>query len=109
MSIFPPRVVSAPPTVVQRRDSRGWRTRPGVVWSDAADPTMSVPGIPENVLQFIAAKIDTVPQLEALLLLWENPQHDWSEEELAGRIYVLHEAAAAILQALHRRQLIAIT
>ena len=67
---------------------------------------MSVPGIPENVLQFIAAKIDTVPQLEALLLLWENPQHDWSEEELAGGIYVSIEAAAAILQALQRRQLI---
>jgi hypothetical protein len=70
---------------------------------------MSLPGIPEKVLQFIAAKIDTVPQLEALLLLWENPQHDWSEEELASRVYVSHEAAVAILQALHRRQLIAAT
>lgn len=70
---------------------------------------MSVPGIPENVLQFIAAKIDTVPQLEALLLLWENPRREWSEQELAGRIYVSDEAAAAILQALHRRQLTATT
>jgi hypothetical protein len=70
---------------------------------------MSLPGIPEKVLQFIAAKIDTVPQLEALLLLWENPQRDWSEEELASRVYVSHEAAAAIMQALQRRQLIAAT
>jgi hypothetical protein len=69
---------------------------------------MSVPGIPENVLQFIAEKIDTVPQIEALLLLWENPQHDWSEQELASRIYVSSEDAASILQALQRRQLIAL-
>jgi hypothetical protein len=69
---------------------------------------MSVPGIPEKVLQFIAAKIDTVPQIEALLLLWENPQHDWSEQELASRIYVSSEDAASILQALQRRQLIAL-
>jgi hypothetical protein len=70
---------------------------------------MSVPGVPEQVLQFIAEKIDTVPQLEALLLLWENAQRDWSEQEVAARIYVSNEAAASILQALQRRQLVAIT
>jgi len=46
-----------------------------------------------------------VPQLEALLLLWENPQRQWSEEELAARIYVGRPAAATILQALLRHQL----
>lgn len=68
---------------------------------------MSLPGISEKVLQFIAEKIDTVPQLEALLLLWENAQREWSEQEVAARIYVSNEAAASILQALQRRQLIA--
>ncbi len=67
---------------------------------------MTSPDIPTSVLQFLAERIDTVPQLEALLLLWENPQRLWSEEELAARIYVGRQAAATILQALQRQQLI---
>ena len=66
---------------------------------------MTSPEIPTRVLQFLAERIDTVPQLEALLLLWENPQRLWSEEDLAGRIYVGRQAAATILQALQRQQL----
>jgi DNA-binding IclR family transcriptional regulator len=67
---------------------------------------MTLPEIPARVLQFIAARIDTVPQLEALLLLWENPQREWSEEELAARIYVGRPVAATIMQALQRQQLV---
>jgi hypothetical protein len=67
---------------------------------------MNSPQIPPSVLQFIAERIDTVPQLEALLLLWENPQRVWTEEELAARIYVSRQNAAQILQALERRQLV---
>ena len=67
---------------------------------------MTSPEIPARVLQFLAERIDTVPQLEALLLLWESPQRLWSEEELAGRIYVARQVAAAILQALQRQQLV---
>jgi DNA-binding FadR family transcriptional regulator len=68
---------------------------------------MTSPDIPARVLQFLAERIDTVPQLEALLLLWESPQRLWSEEELAARIYVSRPVAAQILQALQRQQLIA--
>jgi hypothetical protein len=67
---------------------------------------MTSPEIPARVLQFLAERIDTVPQLEALLLLWENPQRLWSEEELAARIYVGRQVAAATLQALQRQQLV---
>jgi hypothetical protein len=67
---------------------------------------MSPPDIPHIVLQFIAEKIDTVPQLEALLLIWESRDRAWSEDEMAARIYQTREAAARILQALQRRQLL---
>jgi hypothetical protein len=67
---------------------------------------MTSPEIPARVLQFIAERIDTVPQLEALLLLWENPQREWSEEELAARIYVARPIAETIMQALQRQQLV---
>ena len=67
---------------------------------------MTSPEIPTRVLQFLAGYIDSVPQLEALLLLWEDPQRLWSEEELARRIYVGRPVAAAILQSLQRQQLV---
>jgi DNA-binding FadR family transcriptional regulator len=67
---------------------------------------MTSPEIPARVLQFLAERIDTVPQLEALLLLWEDPQRLWSEEELAGRTYVSRPVAATILQTLQRQQLV---
>lgn len=67
---------------------------------------MNSPDIPARVLQFLAERIDTVPQLEALLLLWENPQRLWSEDEVAARIYVDRAVAATILQALQRQQLV---
>jgi predicted transcriptional regulator len=67
---------------------------------------MKSPQIPANVLQFIAERIDTVPQLEALLLMWESPQRVWTEDELAGRVYVARAAAAQILQALQRQNLV---
>jgi predicted transcriptional regulator len=67
---------------------------------------MNSPQIPDNVLQFIAERIDSVPQLEALLLLWENAQRPWTEEELAARIYVSRAAAVQILQSLQRQNLV---
>jgi hypothetical protein len=67
---------------------------------------MTSPEIPARVLQFLAERIDSVPQLEAVLLLWQDPQQLWSEEELAGRIYVGRQDAATILQSLQRQQLV---
>jgi hypothetical protein len=64
------------------------------------------PDIPEHVLQFIAEKIDTVPQLEALLLLWENKGRTWDCEELAARLYVRREVCGDVLNALQRRNLV---
>jgi hypothetical protein len=67
---------------------------------------MSPTGVPDHVLQFIAERIDSVPQLEALLLLWEKPAQAWAQGEVAARIYVEPAVAGTILQALQRRQLV---
>lgn len=64
------------------------------------------PDIPRNVLRFIAEEIDTVPQLETLLLLCAAEESGWSEEEVAARIYVSRETARNILLALQGRHLI---
>jgi hypothetical protein len=58
------------------------------------------------VVEFLSENIDTVPQLEGLLLLWQAPGKPWSVEELARRLYVSNEEAAAIIRALQMRALI---
>jgi hypothetical protein len=63
--------------------------------------------LPEDVLRFIADRIDSVPHLEALLLLWESPKQRWSESEIAARVYVKGDIARRLLQDLAHRHLIA--
>lgn len=58
--------------------------------------------IPEEVLRFIHDYIDSVPQLETLLLMWEAPSTEWTEAELARRVYVTPERVRAIVQDLVR-------
>jgi hypothetical protein len=67
---------------------------------------MVPPEIPDRVLRFIAENIDSVPHLEALLLLSEHPGQSWSAEQVAARIYVRVDKAESILAALHRRRLV---
>jgi hypothetical protein len=69
---------------------------------------MPPPDIPENVLRFLAEKIDTVPQLEALLLLWENQPRAWDPDEVVARIYVRRDVGGDILSALQRRDLLTV-
>lgn len=58
--------------------------------------------ISSDVLDFLNRRIDSVPHLEALLLLWEKPTVAWTEEEISRRVYVSHDKARAILQDLLR-------
>jgi predicted ArsR family transcriptional regulator len=62
--------------------------------------------IDPDVEQFILDSIDTVPHLEALLLLFQSPETVWTVDELAARIYVNDKQAAGILEDLTRRSLI---
>jgi predicted ArsR family transcriptional regulator len=61
----------------------------------------------EEVYRFILNQIDSVPQMEALLLLWENRSKQWAENEIAARLYVSVDAVRNIMQELLRRRLVA--
>ena len=43
--------------------------------------------LPDDVRQFLHQNIDSVEQLEVLLLLWRTPERGWSSEEVATAIY----------------------
>lgn len=57
-------------------------------------------------LRFIFEKIETVPQLEALLLMWQNRMRTWTAEELSARIYVGATDGKNILDYLRRQGLV---
>lgn len=65
--------------------------------------------LPADVARFIEDQIDSVPHMEALLLLWQSAREAWSADQLASRIYVSPDAAAQILRDLARRQLVRAT
>lgn len=67
---------------------------------------MTPGAIDPAVEQFLLDSIDTVPHLEALLLLFQSPATVWTVVQLAARIYVNEKQASAILEDLTRRSLI---
>lgn len=62
--------------------------------------------MPEHVRRFIVEMIDSVVELEALLLLRANRDRTWSDEEAGARLYVSVTVAAYVLNELARRGLL---
>jgi hypothetical protein len=58
-----------------------------------------------EVDEFILQEMDTVPHLEALLLLWNSRPKEWGLDEMAAALYVDRGTAREILQGLARRRL----
>jgi hypothetical protein len=56
--------------------------------------------IPDDVTQFIQEKIDSIAQLEALLLLRSEPNGTWSSSTLAQRLYTGEQETVDALERL---------
>ena len=59
-----------------------------------------------DVYEYILEKIESVPHLETVILLWNSRPVGWTEEELASRLYVPADKAAYILRDLIRQQFV---
>jgi len=59
-----------------------------------------------DVYDYILEKIDSVPHLEAIILLWNSRPVGWTAEELASRLYLAAEKVAELLNDLIRRRLV---
>jgi hypothetical protein len=57
--------------------------------------------------EFVQENIDSVPQLEALILLWNSRPVWWTCEELASRLYVPLDRVGGLLRDLVRMQMAA--
>ena len=60
----------------------------------------------KEVDQFILEHIDSVPHLEALLLLWVARPKVWSPTEVSTRLYIAKELAEGVMRDLVRERLI---
>jgi DNA-binding IclR family transcriptional regulator len=58
---------------------------------------MSDDPIPADVREFLLAHIDSIAQLEALLLLHGQTPSEWTLAEIAGRLYITEEQTAGLL------------
>jgi hypothetical protein len=63
-------------------------------------------GIPAHVLRFLEENIDTVPQLETLLMMSEAAERRWLIADVASRNYINEQRAADTIGALLRRGLV---
>jgi hypothetical protein len=64
--------------------------------------------IPAHVLRFIEENIDTVPQLETLLMMSEAADRDWLLADVAAHNYIPEQHALETLNALSRRGLVSV-
>jgi hypothetical protein len=53
--------------------------------------------IPNDVRQFILESIDSIAQLEALLLLRGSPNEEWDAQKVAKRLYISEQEATSLL------------
>lgn len=65
--------------------------------------------IARQVDQFILEEIDSVPHLEALLLVWNSRPREWPVAELARSLYIPLERAQSILTDMQKREWIVAT
>ncbi|HEY8715973.1 MAG TPA: hypothetical protein VIM00_11385 [Candidatus Acidoferrum sp.] len=59
-----------------------------------------------EIYHFVLEEIESVPHLEALLLLWNSRPQPWTLENLSSRLYVQPDVVSDLLQDLLQRGLI---
>ncbi len=78
-------------------DSTGFRETSSIATCSPGTPE---PYVPDEVREFIMKHIASVPQIEALLLIWSSPEKRWSLRQVATRIYTSDAEAARALEGL---------
>lgn len=62
---------------------------------------------PAELMDFLHRHLNSVAELEGLLLAHGNPTVPWTPTTLSGRLYVAEREALDVLAALHRQGLLA--
>ena len=80
-----------PPAWAAGSGPKAWWARAPPSTSPSAGPGREgrgpVNGLPEDVHSFLHQNIESVEQLEVLLLLWRAPERGWTSDEVATAVY----------------------
>jgi hypothetical protein len=63
--------------------------------------------IPDDLVDFLSRYVDSVTELEALLLLRRDPAERWDAPKAAARLYTTEQEAATVLARLQQRAFLA--
>jgi DNA-binding Lrp family transcriptional regulator len=67
---------------------------------------VSATGIPDEVKALVLEHIDSIEQLEVLLLLFRQPHHDYDSDEVCRELRISSQSCIERLRDLHARGLI---
>ena len=60
--------------------------------------------LPEDIRQFVLDNIDSIAEMEALVMLWRDPAVAWSIEQVVTRLYIAPADAERTLERLAARE-----
>lgn len=69
---------------------------------------MTLGPVPQELASFIQRNIDSIADLEALLILREQPGTPWGASAIAARLYISEEYAREVMERLRNRGLVRI-
>jgi hypothetical protein len=69
---------------------------------------MTVDGLPEDVIKFIADSIDSVEQLRVLLLLYNSPERAWTTAEISEELRSVESSISKRLEGLYDRHVLSL-
>jgi DNA-binding MarR family transcriptional regulator len=58
---------------------------------------------PTELEQFLAQQIESLAELEALLLIRKQPEHQWNCDDMSRQLYITADMCAGLLAELERR------
>jgi len=62
--------------------------------------------IPDDIREFILQHLDSVAEMEALLLLWRDPGQGWDAANLARELYITEADGCRVLRQLRAQNLV---
>ena len=86
-------------SAIYHHEDRGFR-HPALPEHTTSADGMATQYLPGDIRDFILKHIASVAQIEALLLIWSNPEERWSVSQIAARIYTSDTETAKALDGL---------
>jgi hypothetical protein len=86
-------------SAIDHHEDRGFR-HPALLEHTTSTDGMAAQCVPGDIRDFILKHIASVAQIEALLLIWSNPEKRWSASHVAARIYAKETETAKALEGL---------